>query len=243
VNRSSLIYKEGRQVRLNFLAHDVVLPSEAPAVLRVAAAVPDLWSQLPKRPLPVVIREATGASQDPAVRAVGAGVRAHLRADATFHRHPTFVGWLQTFERELEALWPSLGSLELGAHLLIEMLLDRSLMSRDPTLVDNYYRSFAPAHIEFVSLHATTVPESRVALIKVLNAFTDSRFLADYLRPELLVLRFTRRLGSLRFARAVDPPTDALVERIPAWSTILEKDTPQLLDVVRQAVRQVLESG
>ncbi len=221
---------------MNFLAHDVVLPPGAPAVLRVAAAVPDLWSLLPKRPLPVIVRQAALASDDPEVRAVGEGITAHLRADAVFHRHPEFVRRVTWLERELRRIWPRLGSPELGAHILVEMLLDRWLMQRNPTLVDRYYASFQMAHIAFVSVHAATDQESQKVLATILESFASSRFLADYAGAALLIDRFTRRLERVRFAAAREPPIDQLVPCVEVWSLALADGSTELLRAVEEAL-------
>jgi hypothetical protein len=226
---------------VNFLAHDVVLPADASAVLRVAVAVPDLWSLLPKRPLPATIRAATQASPDPAVRAVGQGVSAHLRADMTFHRHPEFLRRVAWLDGELREVWPSLGSTELGAHIMVEMLLDRWLLRGEPNLVERYFASFQKTHIAFVSSVVATDRESQDVLARVLESFTASRFLADYAHPHLLVTRFAGRLERLRFASANNPPIDQLESRIKVWGSALECGSSELLEAVRQVVRTCIE--
>lgn len=222
---------------MNFLAHDVVLPPDAPAVLRVAAAVPDLWSFLPKRPLPATIRERLGTSRDPAVRAVAQGVDAHLRADATFHRHPEFQRRMDWLEGEMRSVWPGLGSAALGAHVMVEMLLDRWLLRGDPGLVERYYASFSPTLIAFVSTQVSDDRESQEAMTKVLHTFTSTRFLADYPDRERLVMRFVRRLERIPFVPANDPPVGRLVSLLESWSHALEEGSAELLEAVRRAIR------
>jgi hypothetical protein len=228
--------------RVNFLAHDVVLPPESPAVLRIAAAVPDLWSFLPKRPLPVTIRETTRASHDPAVRAVGAGVSAHLVADATFHRHSEFLRRVAWLKEKMATVWPRLDA-ELGAHVMVEMLLDRWLLRRDSGLVHRYYASFCPAGIAFVSVHAAVGTESQEALAKVLERFASSRFLADYADSASLVMRFVHRLERVRFAGAHAPPIEQLVSSVEGWAQAVEDGSRELLETVRTAVRAKLDAA
>lgn len=224
---------------MNFLAHDVVLPSSAPAELRVAAAVPDLWVFIPKRPIPAAIRANPRASEDPLARTVIRGVDAHLRADATFHRLPEFLRRVDWLEAQMGALWPSLGNAELGAHLMVEMLLDRWLMCREPGLVENYYASFLPAHIQLVCTQVATEPESQQALVRVVETFASSRFLFDYTSPELLVSRFVRRLERVQFVSTADPPYQHLTTRIEDWSRALGDGSEGLIESVRQSISAV----
>ncbi|MEI7894987.1 MAG: hypothetical protein WCI05_17960 [Myxococcales bacterium] len=85
---------------MNFLGHDVVLATDASSLVRIGAAIPDLWPLLPRRPLPMVIVRELEASPMAAAREVGLGLASHLRADGLVARLVRALGRIPRFFRD-----------------------------------------------------------------------------------------------------------------------------------------------
>lgn len=224
---------------LNFFAHDWVLPADAPPLVRVATTLPDLWALLSNKPLPMLVVRGLRADGSAAALAVSEGIRAHLRADATFHRHPEFNRRLELLMPELHELWPGLGDPELAAHLLVEMLLDRWLMQRDPTgpaVITRYFDSFHPDVIAEAARLGAGADTAAEPLERLLRAFADSRFLADYLHADGLIRRFARVWVRTAFPGPGALPAAVLVAQVERWSALLSPGSAELLEDVRAAV-------
>ncbi len=222
---------------MNFLAHDAVLPPEAPALVRVSAALPDLWRLLPTPPLPLLLLRSLEASPDESARAVAIGVRAHLRADATFHRHPLFLGRVEWLAGELLPRWPGLGEPELAAHILVELLLDRWLLGGDPALATRFAASFSPAAVATAAHHGAGDPGSRQELARILAALGASPFAADHAEPRRFVARFERAWARSGFPAGDGFPRDALLAAEGRWAQALASGSAELVAEVRRAVR------
>lgn len=198
---------------MNFFSHDAILPDDAHPLMRVASALPDLWSRLPSRPIPFRLLPALRAEGSAEARAVAAGIESHLAADRVFHVHPEFVRRMARVEAEIAPLWPGLRHGEMAAHILVEMMLDRWLMLRDGDRLAGYYACFTPEAIETAARLGATTDEARRALAGVLTFFAQTRFLDDYRRPEGLAWRFARAWTHTSFGAHDAVPEDALA----AW--------------------------
>jgi hypothetical protein len=222
--------------RVNFFSHDVILPDGAHPLARVASALPDLWSRLPRRPVPFRLLPALRADGSEEARAVADGIESHLKADSVFHAHPEFVARMDRVEAEIAPLWPGLEHGEAAAHILVEMILDRWLMLRDPARLAGYYACFTREAIAAASHFGASSDEARAALTGVLSFFAESRFLEDYRTPAGLALRFSRAWSRTKLAGDHPPPEAALTEWVERAFAALAPRSEVLVDVARDAV-------
>lgn len=221
---------------MNFFSHDVILPEGAHPLTRVSSALPDLWSRLPQRPLPFRLLPALRAEGSEEARAVADGIQSHLLADEVFHGHPEFVSRMERVEEEITRFWPEVSHGEMAAHILVEMMLDRWLMLRDPARLEGYYACFSAAHIGLAAKHGASTDPSRDVLAGVLGFFAESRFLSDYPSPEGLAMRFTRAWARTSFARESPAPEAALSAWVEGAYERLVPRSEVLIDAAREAV-------
>jgi hypothetical protein len=221
---------------MNFLSHDVILPEGAPPLMRVASALPDLWSRLPSRPIPYRFLPALRAAGSAEAQAVADGIESHLRADEVFHRHPEFLARMDRVEDELTAVWPGLQHSDPAAHILVEMMLDRWLMLADGARVASYYACFTAEHIAAAARLGTTTDASRDVLAGVLTFFNETRFLADYVDPRGLAHRFCRAWGRTSFGAREPPPEEAIAAWVERSHDALAPRSEELIEAGRAAV-------
>lgn len=221
---------------MNFFSHDAILPDGAHPLMRVGSALPDLWSRLPKRPIPIRLLPALRADGSEEAHAVAAGIESHLAADRVFHIHPEFVARMARVEAEIAPFWPGLRHGDLAAHILVEMMLDRWLMLRDGDRLSRYYACFTPDAIAVAARFGASTDEARRVLVGVLTFFAETRFLADYERPEGLANRFERAWVHTSFGARDQVPQAALAAWVECAHEALAPRSEVLIDVARNAV-------
>jgi len=218
---------------MNFLAHDVVLPPDSSELTRVGAALPDLWMLLPRRPLPLAVLRDLRSTGEPLAAQLAAGIQYHLRADAAFHRHAEFQRRVDRAAQRMHELTPSLQHKHLSAHVLVEMILDRFLITRDPNLLTGYYSAFTPSRCNTASQLCMRDPEARDLLDQLLHRFIDSGFLWDYRTAQGLVSRMLRSLSRGGFEPPSPQDTTELERLTDEFTVQLESGSLQLLDEIR----------
>lgn len=179
---------------MNFLSH-AARYLDRPYVV-AGTAVPD-WLSVVDRKIRVRSRHALPLlhSDDPITRQVALGITHHHRDDQWFHGSRLFNETTLQFALQLrdqlpgdEGFRPSF----LG-HILIEILIDATLMERDPSLAERYY-----AAIEAVSAEDVQAVVNRVAgsgtdqLAPLILRFAQARFLYDYLDDDKLLMRLNQ---------------------------------------------------
>ena len=222
---------------MNFLAHSVVLPLGTGPLARVGSALPDLWPLLSPRPLPALVLRVLREGGDLRHAELAYGIAHHMQADACFHTLDEFnrrVGWLAG---QLRSRWPGLQQVAFYAHALVEMLLDRWLMERDPRPLEQYYQAFTPEIFAFVAEHAVNQPGQSPALLAVLEGFAASQFLRSYVTAEGLAKRFLGLTRSLPWpSEWQDCQVDELAEAVAKWHEGLGPGSGELIETVRVAV-------
>jgi hypothetical protein len=221
---------------MNFLAHDVVLPPESPGLTRVGAALPDLWTLLPHRPLPLAVLRELQSNPDSSAAQLAEGIRYHLRADAAFHRHEEFQRRVDRVARRMREITPNLQHKHISAHVLVEMILDRSLITRDPDLVTRYYGAFTSSCCDAASQLCMRDPEARSELDQLLHRFVDSGFLWDYRTAGGLVLRMLRSLSRGGFQQPSSQDASNLERLTDELTVELEPGSLQLLEEIRRVL-------
>jgi hypothetical protein len=222
---------------MNFLSHSIVLPETSTELARVGSALPDLWPLMAVPPLPALVLRDLLASQDDRCRQLAAGISHHMRADAVFHGHPEFQRRMDWLAAQFKATWPELRRTSFYAHVLVEMLLDRWLIQRDPRPLADYYAAFHETNLGFAAEHAVTDRSSGPSLRAVLDRFVSSRFLEAYATPAGLAQRFQWLASRLPMKGGWQNQwTGELAEHLEAWHNELAPGSGALLQSVRVAV-------
>jgi len=132
---------------------------------------------------------------DPTVAAVAAGVVRHHADDRWFHRTRAFVELslaLTVGIRDRLAGDPGFRPSFLG-HILVEILLDATLIARDPARLDRYYEVLAAAQPDAVARAVARMTTGPVpTLERMIPLFCGERFLYDYLDDAKLLARLDR---------------------------------------------------
>jgi hypothetical protein len=177
---------------MNYLAHALGCLDDDPYVL-AGTSVPD-WLSVVDRKVRVPGRGAAALSddEDPSARGVAMGVLRHLEDDRWFHETRDFAELSLRFAVELrdrlpgdEGFRPSF----LG-HILVEILIDATLIERDPSIARRYYAAIATVAPEKVQAAVNRMAHRPTEqLIRWINRFLELRFLYDYLDDDKLLFR------------------------------------------------------
>ncbi len=134
-------------------------------------------------------------SSDAETRDIATGIMQHHRDDLWFHSSQLFAETTLRFAVELRDALPGDEGFRPSfvGHILIEILMDSTLIAREPTLADRYYdviRSVSAEKVqEIVNLVAKS---STTGLAPLILRFTDARFLYDYLDDDKLLMRLNQ---------------------------------------------------
>jgi len=220
---------------VNFLSHDYILPEQSAKLTRLGSALPDLWSVLGRRPLPLVVQRRLEQSSDPDATALVRGIRSHLVADAVFHGHATFRDRIAWLTPQLAPAWDGLRHASLAAHVLVEMVLDGWIVARQPERLDTYYACFTPDRIDTAARLSADDGEMEAGVSAVIHRFATVQFLRDYDTPEGTTDRFVRLLTHTPFASGTRPNEGQIIRLVEQASRRFENGSSELLDEVRTA--------
>lgn len=212
---------------MNYLAHGIRF-LDVPYFL-AGTAVPD-WLSVVDRKVRVRGRLAEGLLDDPdeATRQIAGGIIRHLSDDQWFHQTRVFAETSMRFAVELRDLLPGDEGFRpsfLG-HILVEILIDATLIGRDPESAARYYRAIetvSPGKIEAVVNRVSKVPAE--GLDRWIERFLQVRFLYDYSRDDTLLFRLEqvmRRVG-------LPPLGDHLLTWLPTARVVVADCCDQLL--------------
>lgn len=177
---------------MNFLAHYVIAtrflaPAEPLPMYVAGTALPDLLplasphSRL--RPA-LVVRQPALTAEGAALRA---GVLAHLKTDAAFHKTQAFAQAQATVSDVLRRV-PFDGIRVrrfFVSHVLTELALDAVLLRANPAIADEFYGAFADAsQVVITQWTENTLGASLPYLPAVLMQFAHSRYLYGYAEDE-----------------------------------------------------------
>jgi len=143
---------------------------------------------------------------DAAVRDVAAGIMRHHTDDAWFHASREFNETNLQFAVELRDRLPGDDGFRPSfvGHILVEMLIDATLMGRDGDLADRYYAAIESVDSDRVETIVTRMmryagrEQSLVGLAMTIRRFATERFLYDYADDGKLLVRLNqvmRRVG------------------------------------------------
>lgn len=179
---------------MNYFAHGRQFVAE-PYFL-AGTAVPDWLSVVDRR---VRVRRKAALlfvdDKDARLAAVARGIVRHHEDDDWFHRTPVFaeLSWRFTaMTREFLSDDTGLRPSFLG-HILVELLLDATLIAENPASLDTYYAAMGT-----VDTHAVSAAVNRMAtqptdrLGPLIPRFSAERFLYDYLDDAKLLFRLNQ---------------------------------------------------
>lgn len=179
---------------MNYFAHGRAFVDD-PYFL-AGTAVPDWMNVVDRR---VRVRERYAAqhveANDSRIASLARGIVQHHRDDAWFHETRAFteLSW-QTTVVVRDALPADDGFRPsfLG-HILVEILLDATLIAEDPENLDRYYQSMEALDAGLIeSAINQMVPRGTERLASMIPLFSRERFLSDYLDDAKLRFRLNQ---------------------------------------------------
>lgn len=186
---------------MNYFAHALPFLDQSPYFV-AGAAVPD-WLSVVDRQSRVRRKSVSAwiADSDPTTAAIARGMLQHLTDDARFHETRAFAESslaLTVLARDALGEERGLRPSFLG-HLLVEVMLDASLVAESPDGLEKYYRlleSIDGRLIQETVNRMTSRPAERLAWM--VAGFRRERILGDYADDGRLMMRLNqvmRRVG------------------------------------------------
>ncbi len=212
---------------MNYLAHSLACLEDPYQV--AGAAVPD-WLGLTQPRLRCRSRQAApfAESDDRVLAAVARGVVRHHTDDDWFHQTEAFCNLSLELARrvrratgDVDGMRPSF----LG-HILVELLLDSTLLSDDRNRVDAYYHALEQVEPEAVaSAVGAMIGIDASTLAGIIRRFRSMRFLYDYADDQRLTYRLNQVMQRVRLPEL--PGRFAGI--LPAARTLVAQYRDQLL--------------
>lgn len=212
---------------MNYLAHG--LASLDDPYQTAGAAVPD-WLGLTRPRLRCRSRHARPFIElpDATTAAIARGVARHHAEDDWFHQTPAFGDVSLELARRVRHATDDAETVRPGflGHILLELLLDASLMTQDPACVDRYYAALAhvDAHVVARAVGEMTGADAS-PLASIIERFSSMRFLYDYLEDGLLVFRLNQVMHRVGLAAL---PT-GFASMLPASRRLVSDRVDELL--------------
>ncbi len=178
--------------------------------------VPD-WLTVADRGVRVRRKHAQPLAEDPdpVTASVARGVIQHVRDDARFHNTRAFAELsLELTAAVREALEePSGLRPSFLGHLLVEVLLDASLIDEDTARLEAYYRVIESVEAERIEAAVNRMaPRPTARLAPMIRLFCRQRILSDYAEDGKLLLRLNQVMRRVGFARLPHDFRQVLVE-------------------------------
>lgn len=212
---------------MNYFAHG--LPFLGDPYYLAGTALPD-WLAVVDRKVRIRSRQALplASDADPRVAALARGLLQHFRDDARFHETRAFAETsleLTLAVRDHLAPDPGFRPSFLG-HLLVEVLLDATLIAEMPDRLETYYRVVGNLDPQFIQQAvARMAARPAPSLAWFVGRFSQERFLSDYLADAKLLIRLNQVM------RRVQLPAlpETFVDLLPAARQLVARRRPELL--------------
>jgi hypothetical protein len=192
-------------------------------------AVPD-WLNVSDRRTRVRSKHAAAfaADAEPHIAAIAQGIMQHHRDDAWFHETRAFAELQWQFTAVIrETLEPDDGLRPsfLG-HILVEILLDATLVAADPSRLEAYYQAMDAIDGPLVEATVNRMSPRRCErLAHFVKLFAAERFLWDYLDDAKLLGRLNQVVRRVKLS----PLPERFVELLPdARRQVSERQTELL---------------
>jgi len=213
---------------VNYFAH--ALPFVDQPYLVAGTGVPD-WLAVVDRGVRVRPKSAQRLVEDPEphVASVARGVLQHIRDDRRFHQSRPFVELsmqLTASVREALATDTGLQAAFLG-HLLVEVLLDASLVAEDSVRLEGYYRALDRVDAGLVEQAVNRMasrPTERLA--PMIRRFCREQILWDYLEDGKLFVRLNQVMRRVKLDRL----PEAFCRLLPEARRLVEDRKQELLE-------------
>jgi hypothetical protein len=212
---------------VNYFAHAIDLLDDPYAV--AGAAVPD-WLGMTQPRIRCRARHARPwiNHHDATVAAIARGVVRHHADDDWFHQTAAFGDLSTALAREVRRVTGDADGMRPGflGHILVELLLDATLLEERPAALERYYDALASIDALVVAnavSELSAVDASQLA--SIIERFVELRFLFDYADDRLLVMRLNqvmRRVGLPQLP-------ERLAEMLPAARTLVAARRDELL--------------
>jgi hypothetical protein len=166
---------------------------------------------------------------DPRVAALGRGMRQHFADDDRFHRTRAFAETslaLTVAVRDALADESGLRPYFVG-HLLVEVLLDASLIAEHPSRLDAYYAALADVDRQLVQAAVNRVasrPTERLATM--ISEFCRARILSDYHVDAKLWVRLNQVMRRVSLPELGEP----FLAILPHARRLVDRERPGLLE-------------
>lgn len=170
--------------------------------------VPD-WLSVADRKVRVRRKHAEPLTEDPdpVTAAVARGVIQHVRDDARFHNTRAFTELALDLTAAVRQALDEPSGLRpnfLG-HLLVEVLLDASLIADAPARLEAYYAAIESVDGERIQTAVNRMARRPTArLAPAISRFCRERILWDYVEDGKLLLRLNQVMRRVGFARLPD---------------------------------------
>jgi len=145
---------------------------------------------------------------EPRLAALAAGILQHHADDEWFHATQAFMVTCADLTQMLRKHIPAADSMRIAflGHVLVEILLDATLIQQYPARLDDYYRAMSlvdPNYVESSVVRMTGKPLRGLA--GFIRRFCDVQFLRDYLDDLRLVFRLNQVMQRVGLAVVPDP--------------------------------------
>lgn len=191
---------------MNYFAHG--RPFIDDPYFLAGTAVPD-WMNVVDRRVRVRERYAAQhvAADDPRIASLARGIVQHHRDDAWFHETRAFtdLSWRTTVVvRDALPADDGFRPSFLG-HILVEILLDATLIEEDPGRLEHYYESMQAVDARLIeSAINRMVPTGTERLAQMIPLFSRERFLSDYLDDAKLTFRLNQVMRRVKLPTLPD---------------------------------------
>lgn len=195
----------------------------------VGTSVPD-WLNVLNRKAKARAKTAQGwvTQEDPRTADIARGVIQHHHDDGWFHATRPFAELSMQFSIGIREILGNDRGFRAGflGHILVELLLDATLIEDDPSKLDAYYAAFDQVDTEWVSKvvnQMTTQPVPSMA--QLIPRFRQEGFLYDYLDDDRLLYRLNQVMRRVKLAAIPESFCDFL----PAAREIVRERQQELL--------------
>lgn len=213
---------------MNYLAHAVHFLNDP--YFAAGTAVPD-WLTVVDRRVRLRSKHLRPFLQDPdpCVTAVAGGILQHLRDDGRFHESRAFGELSRHLTGKASDALGGEAGLRPGflGHLLVEVLLDASLMAENPGRPAAYYRALESVDAQRVQEavgRMATRPTDRLAAM--ISEFRRQQILPDYLEDGKLLVRLNQVMRRVK----LDELPDHFHELLPHARRMVEARKNELLE-------------
>ena len=212
---------------MNYFAHGRRF-SDQPYFL-AGTATPD-WLSVIDRKMRARAKRASAFVNDADERfaALARGIRQHHADDDWFHQTRAFTELSLAFTVQIrDLLSPDDGfRTSFLGHILVELLLDATLVEDDPASLDRYYAALTQVDAEVVQSGINAIATKTTDRITaLLPRFLADRFLYDYLEDAKLLTR----LGHVMRRVGLPPLPAELAALFPTMRTLVRQRQQYLL--------------